>query len=265
MQKPTKFLISDLISDQATLYAPRQIINEHDSSSRFLSVQNHHTEYLVKEIDINRTSQANINEIIYTQLNEFFTKSKPNHNGSSHYSEANTSLNEFSQTQHNETHLHNSFCNCITCQALRFFNLVNQDLNASEKSPTIKVSTSSTSSSSSNNFININQNSHTNNNSNNCHSQGLEERFMVNLSNTEPTNIKKRSKIDEAYKKTSQTLNEPKVLKNSMSKILKGNFLRLFSIPRVREGFKISYGIKVMTHKKNFITHSPKFITHIPL
>ena len=221
MQKPTKFLISDLISDQATLYAPRQIINEHDSSSRFLSAQNHHTEFLVKGIDINRTSQANINDIIYTQLNEFFTKSKPNHNGSSHYSEANTSLNEFSQTQHNETHLHNSFCNCITCQALRFFNLVNQDLNASEKNPSINVSTSSTSSS--NNFINTNQNSNTNNN-NNCHSQGLEERFMVNLSNTEPTNLKKRTKIDEAYKKTSQTLNEPKVLKKPMSNILKGNF-----------------------------------------
>jgi len=219
MQKPTKFLISDLISDQATLYAPRQIINEHDSSSRFLNVQNHHTEFLVKGIDINRTSQANINDIIYTQLNEFFTKNKPHHNNvSSHYSEPNTSLNEFSQTQHNETHLHNSFCNCITCQALRFFNLVNQDLNASEKNPTRDVSTSS-----SNNFINTNQNSHPNDN--NCHSQGLEERFMVNLSNTESATLKKRTKTDEAYKKTSQTLNEPKVLKKSMSNILKGNFL----------------------------------------
>ena len=96
--------------------------------------------------------------------------------------------------------------------------MVNQDLNASEKNPTRDVSTSS-----SNNFINLNQNSHPTDN--NCNSQGLEERFMVNLSNTESTHLKKRTKTDEAYKKTSQTLNEPKVLKKSMSNILKGNFL----------------------------------------
>jgi hypothetical protein len=54
---------------------------------------------------------------------------------------------------------------------------------------------------------------------------------MVNLSNTESATLKKRTKTDEAYKKTSQTLNEPKVLKKSMSNILKGNFLFQNSYP----------------------------------
>ena len=222
MQKSSKFLISDLISDQPSLYAPRQLINEHDNSKNYLNVQNT-AEFLVKSIDINKT-QVNINDIIYNQLNEFFIKGKPVPQFSD--KEPKIVLNEFNQGQRrvNETHAHNSFCNCISCQALRFFNLVNnnKDLNQfnnHEKNSTHNIT-------SSNNFINDNQHSHTNNNT--YYDKCLEENTLLNLSDAEPVNLKKRANEEEAYKKSIQNLDEPKALKKQINNILKGIFFNYF-------------------------------------
>ena len=214
MQKSSKFLISDLISDQASvgLYAPRQIINEHENSNKFLNAQNT-AEFLVKSIDINK-AQVNINDLIYSQLNEFFIKNKSVPQFSEQ--EPNVILNELCQSQRRETHAHNNFCNCIPCQALRFFNMVsNKDLNHLNTHE--KISTHSISSS--NNFINFNQHLYNNNyNSNN----NYEEKTLLNPRDVEPINLRKKTSEDELNSKKNENCQESVVLKKSENKILKG-------------------------------------------
>jgi hypothetical protein len=223
MQKSSKFLISDLISDQASvgLYAPKQILNEHDNSNKFLNSQST-AEFLVKSIEINK-AQVNINDLIYSQLNEFFIKNKSVPQFSE--KEPNVYLNELSQSQRCETHGHNNFCNCIPCQALRFFNMVsNKDLNqfnAHEKISTHNIS-------SSNNFINHNQHLYNNNyNSNN----NYEEKTLLNLRDVEEINLRKKASEDELNSKKSENYQESVVLKKSENKILKGmNFCLIYNI-----------------------------------
>ena len=64
MQKSSKFLISDLISDQSALYVPRPVISQ-EYSNGFLTVPNT-TDLLDKNKDKSQTNQ--INELLYTQL-----------------------------------------------------------------------------------------------------------------------------------------------------------------------------------------------------
>ena len=137
MQKSSKFLISDLISEQASIYATSGIpvpivhsiqanatglmagLRSHESASNFLSTQT---------MDMrNSASPAHLNDLLYSQINEFFLKTKQ----PVPYSiEQSMHMNEFGQHTHDQQvgmHVAGSaFCGCISCQALRFFNLVNQ-------------------------------------------------------------------------------------------------------------------------------------------
>ena len=118
MQKSSKFLISDLIADQSAMYASRPVssLGMHGDFSH-VNEQEYQNGLLVKSRE--KTQTHEFNEILYTQLNEFFVKKK-----SAQYPM------EPSVIANHDAHPHQSGsaqCNCISCQALRFFNLVNPE------------------------------------------------------------------------------------------------------------------------------------------
>lgn len=133
MHKSSKFLISDLMSEQISSDVLKNTCSIQQSDIRNQDISNNYNKNFLNPYVIpfghqneattnNNIYQNSINDILYSQINNLIKLKtlKDNHNE--------ICVNHGKNYGNTFHVLGNNFCSCISCQAIRYLNLVNQDL-----------------------------------------------------------------------------------------------------------------------------------------